>query len=89
MSGSIIFTDGLRAYLGVKKMGYLHAYVKHNEGEWVAEEKFKGHQVHTQSVDGMWGHLKTWLRQRRGVHEKYLEGCVFSWGEGWSTYPFF
>ena len=81
--GSTVCTDGLRAYLGLKKMGYLHAYVKHNEGEWVAEQDVgeTSISVHTQSVDGMWGHLKTWLRSRRGVHTAHLPGYVdcFEW----------
>ena len=60
-----------------------HQYVRHNQGEWVAEKQVAGKKmsVHTQSVDGMWGHLKTWLRTRRGVHSAYLPGYVdcFEW----------
>lgn len=79
--GSIIFTDGLRAYLRLKKLNYRHAYVRHDQGEWVAEKEVFGEQVHTQGVDGMWGHLKTWLRTRRGVRRGKLPGYVacFEW----------
>ena len=79
-----IFTDGLRAYLKLPKLkdkNYVHYYVCHDKGEWVGPEVTSGQRVHTQSVDGMWGHLKTWLRTRRGVHKSTLAGYVacFEW----------
>ena len=82
--GSTIFTDGLRAYLRLPKLkgkDYKHHYVRHDRGEWVAEDSVQGQKVHTQGVDGMWGHLKTWLRTRRGVRKGWLKGYVasFEW----------
>ena len=79
-----IFTDGLRAYLKLPKLkdkNYVHYHVCHDKGEWVGPEVTSGQRVHTQSVDGMWGHLKTWLRTRRGVHKSTLAGYVacFEW----------
>ena len=31
-----------------------------------------GHKVHTQSVDGLWGNIKDWLRSKHGVSDKML-----------------
>ena len=47
----------------------------------MAEKPFGGQKVHTQGVDGLWGHLKTWLRAKRGVHAGTLQGHIgcFEW----------
>lgn len=71
---STVFTDGLRAYLQLKKHGYDHDYVKHCEGQWV---KQRGDvKCHTQSIDGLWGRLKAWLRGKHGVHREKRPGYV-------------
>ena len=33
-------------------------------------------QVHTQSIDGLWGRLKAWLRSKHGVQRYKLPGHV-------------
>ena len=72
--GSTVYTDGLRAYVRIKNMGYKHDHVKHSAGQWVKETG--QHSVHTQSVDGLWGRLKAFLRGKHGVHRRKIPGYI-------------
>ena len=70
----MVFTDGLRAYVRLPKIGYKHDHVNHSSGQWVKE---KGKvTVHTQSIDGLWGRLKAWLCAKHGVHRRKIPGYV-------------
>ena len=78
---TLVFSDGLRAYLGIKKIegNYDHAYVRHNQGEWVKKEPYKGQKVHTQGIDGMWGNIKDWLRSKHRVSGRMLPLYMAYW----------
>ena len=65
--GSTMFTDGARACVVIAKdIGCKHDYVDHSHGEYV-----KGN-VHTNTIDGWWGRLKTWWNARGGVQEDHI-----------------
>ena len=49
---SQIYSDQLRAYTSLKKLGYLYGKVNHHLGEYV-----KG-DVHTNTIEGVWSQLK-------------------------------
>jgi len=62
-----MYTDGARAYTVIAKdIGCKHDYVDHSHFEYV-----KG-LVHTNTIDGWWGRLKTWWNARGGVHEDHI-----------------
>ena len=65
-SGSSIFTDGHKGYRRLPQYGYLHEWVDHEAGEYV-----RG-QVHTQTIDGYWGLLKTHLDSIGGIRKERL-----------------
>lgn len=64
--GSIIFTDGHKGYRRLPRYGYLHDWVDHEAGEYVRGE------VHTQTIDGYWGLLKTHLDSIGGIRKEQL-----------------
>ena len=57
--------------------------VDHSSGEFVRKQRLWGklRVVSTQGIDGLWGLLKTFLRQRGGVLTDHLEANVkeFQW----------
>lgn len=63
---SSIFTDGHKPYRRLPKSGYIHEWVDHEAGEYV-----RG-QVHTQTIDGYWGLLKTHLDSIGGIRKERL-----------------
>jgi len=63
--GSSIFTDGLELYRRLPEHGYHHASVNHDAGEYV-----RGN-VHTQTIDGFWGLLKTHLDSIGGIRKRF------------------
>ena len=52
--GSIVFSDGLRAYKSkLKRMGYQHSSVNHQSGEYARQSsQYDGVVVHTNSIEG-------------------------------------
>ncbi len=62
--GSSVFTDGHKAYRILPKYGYVHEWVDHDAGEFVRGD------VHTQTMDGFWGLLKTHLDSIGGIKRK-------------------
>ena len=82
--GSILFTDGARAYECVcKEYSLKWSSVDHSSGEFTRRQCLWGRErvVSTQGIDGAWGLLKTFLRARGGVYGDHLEGNVkeFQW----------
>ena len=61
--GSIIFTDGFKIYRRLPVLGYIHQWVDHDAGEYVRGI------VHTQTIDGFWGLLKTHLDSIGGIRK--------------------
>ena len=67
LKNSALYSDGARAYVQIAaKIGCKHAHVDHSSGEYVRGE------VHTNTIDGWWGRLKTWWNARGGVAEDHL-----------------
>ena len=70
--GSIIFSDGLAAYKNqLTKMGFTHDYVSHQAGQYAKnskKKKLKGIRVHTNTIEGVWGNFKNWIRGKKGVY---------------------
>lgn len=64
-NGSIIFTDGYKMYRRLPRLGYYHEWVDHDDGEYV-----RGN-VHTQTIDGFWGLLKTHLDSVGGIRKSH------------------
>lgn len=63
--GSRIFTDGYKLYRRLPRYGYHHEWVDHEAGEYVRGE------VHTQTIDGFWGLLKTHLDSIGGIRQRF------------------
>ena len=73
--GSILYTDGARVYEQISKnLGFSHDYVDHQENEFAKDANIQGkkRRVHTNSIDGRWGILKNWIRNRGGVNSEHL-----------------
>lgn len=64
--GSSIFTDGRKGYRKLFRYGYIHNWVDHDAGEYVRGD------VHTQTIDGFWGKLKTHLDSIGGIRKERL-----------------
>ncbi|MBB3992272.1 IS1595 family transposase [Croceicoccus naphthovorans] len=75
--GTIINSDGWRAYDHLSEIGFEHIKCNHKIGQWVSEEG-----AHTRHLDTYWTTLK---RSIRGIHlhvsmdhlEKYIKECEF------------
>ena len=78
-AGSAIYTDGRKGYRQLPRYGYLHQWVDHDAGEYVRGD------VHTQTLDGYWGLLKTHLDSIGGIRKDRL---VFFIGEHVWRYNF-
>lgn len=65
--GSTICTDGRKGYRRLPRYGYLHQWVDHDAGEYVRGS------VHTQTLDGYWGLLKTHLDSIGGIRKSRLQ----------------
>ena len=87
--GSIVCSDRLRAYRdNLGKMGYKWAGVDHKSGEFIRHDpiytptnKKKLLPVSSNMIDGLWGPLKEFFHQHRGVpHQRYpLLAAEFEW----------
>ena len=71
-AGSIVFSDGLAAYKSqLAKMGYTHDFVSHQAGQYAKNSKkkvLKGVRVHTNTIEGVWGNFKNWVRGKKGIY---------------------
>lgn len=66
VKGATIYTDGRAGYRHLPGFGYHHEWVDHEAGEYVRGD------VHTQNIDGFWGHLKTRLDSIGGIRKRRL-----------------
>ena len=66
LHGSLIFTDSLNAYHFLTAAGYVHRAINHRRKEFSRTEVIFGREVivSTNSVEGLFGRLKTFVRQR-------------------------
>ena len=80
--GSILFTDGAKAYAKVaKEEGWQHAYVDHQNGEFIRHQRVGGklREVSTQRIDGAWGNFKTWYKARYGAMPDHVWAVLKEW----------
>ena len=58
-----------------------HAYVDHEAGEFSRDQRIRNklRKVSTQSIDGVWGHLKTWYNGRYGAYPQHVWSVVKEW----------
>jgi transposase-like protein len=62
---STIFTDGFNTYRRLPRFDYIHEWVDHDAGEYVRGI------VHTQTIDGFWGLMKTHLDSIGGIRKSH------------------
>lgn len=71
LPASTIFTDEWPAYLGVERNYVAHHRIRHSEEIYV-----RGN-VHTQTIEGFFGLVKSGLRGvYHAVSTKYLQNCL-------------
>jgi transposase len=64
----------VRAWLGIRRE---HATVCHSLKEWARDDDGDGvREVHTNTLEGLWAEVRTFLRPFRGVHKSYLSGYI-------------
>ena len=81
MSKTRICSDGFASYNGITDIGFLHESVNHSIGQFVDKDNPTNH---INSIEGIWAHLKNWLRSKYGVHRRNLDGYLdeFQWRYG-------
>jgi len=73
-SGSQVYTDEYDSYNTVDRP---RSTVTHGGKEWARDDDGDGiREVHTNSAEGMWSGLRTFLRVFRGVSKHFLSGYV-------------
>ena len=75
-SGSTVYTNELRSYKGLDKVGYEHESVNHGAGKWVSGGS------HVNSIEGFWARLKlsihgTHIHVSKKHLRKYLKEFEF------------
>lgn len=63
---AVLYTDGYKMNRAVRKYGVRHEYVNHHLGEYVRGD------IHTNSIEGFWGHLKRQLALIGGIRRDRL-----------------
>jgi transposase len=72
--GTHVYTDEYDSYATIERP---HTTVCHAAGEWARDADGDGtREAHTNTCEGMWAGLRTYLRVFRGVHKGYLSGYV-------------
>ena len=72
--GTHVYTDEYDSYATIERA---HSTVCHGAREWARDDDGDGiREVHTNTCEGMWAGLRTFLRVFRGVHKCYLSGYV-------------
>lgn len=67
LDGSVVHTDELKSYKGLKKAGFNHKTVNHAAGEYASGE------THVNNLENFWKHLKGSIRSTHiHVSKKYL-----------------
>jgi transposase len=79
MPESLIFTDEWKAYDGLGKAGYRHRRIRHKASIYVEGN------VHTQTIDGFFGHFKTDVRgTHHSISRRWLLGYLNEWVWKWN-----
>ena len=78
--GAVVYTNGALGYeVLAREFSWDQHAVSHKKGEWVREEGDK--KVHTNKIDGMWGHVRGFIAARGGLRKHRLEWYLreFEW----------
>lgn len=71
--GTQVFTDEYNIYNRLAEWGYHHKRVNHSVGQYARDEDGDGfHEVHTNTIEGFWSLLRSWLRPHRGISQEKL-----------------
>lgn len=72
-AGATLYTDEYTIYGRLDEWGYAHKSVNHSQGEYARDEDGDGfHEVHTNTIEGVWSLLRSWLRPHRGISQEKL-----------------
>lgn len=72
-AGSIVYTDEYDIYNRLENWGYKHKTVCHGKGEYARDDDGDGfHEVHVNTMEGVWSLLRSWLRPHRGISQEQL-----------------
>ena len=72
-AGTLINTDEYSIYYRLPEWGYGHQTVNHSQGEYARDEDGDGfHEVHVNTMEGLWSLLRSWLRPHRGISQDKL-----------------
>ena len=73
-AGTHLYTDEYDSYNALTRP---RSTVCHGAKEWARDDDADGiREVHTNTAEGMWTALRTFLRPFRGVHKRFLSGYV-------------
>jgi transposase-like protein len=71
--GTRVYTDEYAIYLQLENWGYVHHTVCHGHGEYARDDDGDGfHEVHVNTIEGVWSLLRSWLRPHRGISQEKL-----------------
>jgi transposase len=84
IEGTTVYTDEWPGYDRLPYAGRGHAAVSHAPGirEWARDDDDDGiREVHTNTLEGLWAAVRTFLRPFRGVSKYFLNQyvAVFQW----------
>lgn len=72
-SGTMVYTDEYDIYSRLVQWGYEHQTVCHSKGEYARDEDGDGfHEIHVNTMEGVWSILRSWLRPHRGISQEKL-----------------
>lgn len=72
-AGTTVYTDEYDIYCRLPDWGYKHRTVCHSKGEYARDEDGDGfHEVHVNTMEGVWSLLRSWLRPHRGISQENL-----------------
>ena len=75
--GSSVFTDEYDIYSHLTSFGYVHSSVCHSQREYARDDDGDGvREVHTNSIEGVWSLLRSWLMPHRGVSQERLQNYL-------------
>ncbi len=70
---TLVYTDEYTIYGRLQQWGYAHKTVNHSQGEYARDKDGDGfHEVHVNTIEGLWSLLRSWLRPHRGISQEQL-----------------
>ncbi len=83
--GAVVNTDEWKGYTGLPRMGRVHETVDPSglKSTWARDDDGDGvREVHCNTQEGLWTHVRNFLRRFYGVSKWYLAQyqAVFQWG---------